>query len=172
MARLRKASPVADRSSDESEFSQTERGAAKDGAKKDATAKLRTSPRKVKPMSYRVEEHSASDESACELSPMIQPKTPTQQRRRQIRLIPLNGNTSVSKKPNTLRLQNTTTAIPIIDKELHRAGLVATSDVEESLWCGSDDLSDGSEEALPSPRKFMHLPPKTIATKTLPNHSR
>jgi len=42
------------------------------------------------------------------------------------------------------------------------------TDVEESVWCGSDISSDTSEDVLPSPRKFINFPSRKPVAKTGP----
>ncbi|RMZ06330.1 hypothetical protein D0862_04663 [Hortaea werneckii] len=39
------------------------------------------------------------------------------------------------------------------------------SDFEESVWCGSDGDSYDSDDELPSPSKFINLPPKALPQK-------
>ncbi|KAK5126301.1 hypothetical protein LTR85_010537 [Meristemomyces frigidus] len=39
---------------------------------------------------------------------------------------------------------------------------VHETDIEESVWCGSDRVADSSEDELPSPSKFIKCPPRKL----------
>lgn len=159
------------------------------------TSKLRTSPRKRAAKSYVDSDILQDDsESDIDLSKLVV-KLPTESARakRQIKLAPLKASESFSelrqkiaspessrrrplkdvsgngKEPAKLELPklNAFTSRPslkpsvVVDEDREEE-----AEVEESVWCGSDANSSGSEDELPSPRKLW--PAKRMNGSSVP----
>ncbi|KAK0936732.1 hypothetical protein LTR48_005457 [Friedmanniomyces endolithicus] len=73
----------------------------------------------------------------------------------------------------TTAYRATTPSLKIDSKRLVET--TVQTDVEESVWCGSDTSSDASsdtsEDVLPSPRKFINFPSRKPLAKTAPESS-
>lgn len=144
---------------------------------------IRSSPRKKTTTSYQV---GAECEDARPETSALVPKVaqPGRQRSKQIRLAPL-GSTQYARAPLALDLslqprrnRRLPEAVSLPSKEEPTRGRAAVPppsppspvsevakevsevDVEESVWCGSEGISDSSDDELPSPSKFITLPPR------------
>ena len=140
----------------------------------------RTSPRKTAVKSYG--DDCGDSEAECRQSSIIlQPKTTPKKTgtSRQIRLVPLQGvlaSTALKpslrpeaipsvkldspRKPKKVPLQTASAKLPQADVA-ESSDSMPEVDAEESIWCGSNDSEDDSEDELPSPRKFLSIPRKT-----------
>ena len=164
------------------------------------TSKLRTSPRKRAARSYVDSDIVQDDsESDFDLSKLVV-KLPTDSARakRQIKLAPLKASESFSElrqkivSPESSRRrplkdvsgngkEAAKLALPKLNAFASRPSLKPSvvvdedreeeAEIEESVWCGSDANSSGSEDELPSPRKLwpakhMNAPsaPKTASS--------
>lgn len=178
MARLRRESPVGRESGDDIEAASTTRTKTTN-----TTSRLRTSPRKQASKSYVDSDIFQDDsESDIDLSKLVV-KVPTDSARakRQIKLAPLKASESFSELRQKIASPESSRRRPLKDvsgngKEpaklaLPRLNAFASrpslkpsivvdddreeeAEVEESVWCGSDANSSGSEDELPSPRKL------------------
>lgn len=148
------------------------------------TSRLRTSPRKRATKSYVDSDIFEDDsESDIDLSKLVV-KVPTDSARakRQIKLAPLKASESFSELRQKIASPESSRRRPLKDvsgngKEGGKLGapprlnafasrpslkpsVVVDEDreeeaeIEESVWCGSDANSSGSEDELPSPRKL------------------
>lgn len=194
MARLRRESPVGKDSGDDIEASTTRTKTT------NTSSRLRTSPRKKAAKSYVDTDIFQDDsESDIDLSKLVV-KVPTDSARakRQIKLAPLKAQESFSELRQKIASPESSRRRPLKDvsgngKKSAKLGVpprlnafasrpslkpsVVVDDdreeeaeIEESVWCGSDANSSGSEDELPSPRKLwpgkgMNAPlPKTASS--------
>ena len=176
MARLRRASPVANGSDNES---------GKTTQTTNTTARLRTSPRKRTQKSYTDSDFfkGESDNSDDEDVSNLVAKVPTESlpKKRQIKLAPLKASGSSNElqqrvvSPERIRRRplkdmgkdlpmfalptstsNPFTSIPSLAPTVAAEDQQEEADIEESVWCGSDSGTSGSqsEDELPSVRKL------------------
>ena len=177
MARLRRESPVGKDSGDDIEAATTRTKTT------NTSSRLRTSPRKRAAKSYVDSDIFQDDsESDIDLSKLVV-KVPTDSARakRQIKLAPLKASESLSElrqkiaSPESSRRrplkdvsgngkESAKLALPRLNAFASRPSLKPSivvdedreeeAEIEESVWCGSDANSSGSEDELPSPRKL------------------
>jgi predicted SprT family Zn-dependent metalloprotease len=191
MARLRRESPIGQDSGDDVEATKTT----------NTTAKLRTSPRKKAQKSYVdnniFQDDTESDNNNSKL--VIKAPTDSARAKRQIKLAPLKASESFSELRGKIVSPESSRRRPLKDlsgngKESAKLGLpklnafasrpslkppVVVDDeqeeeaeIEESVWCGSDAGSSGSDDELPSPRKLwpgkrLNAPPPKTASSSL-----
>ena len=189
MARLSRESPSGEgHATTDATFTRSESSQARNGASKPSQAsgkaRVRTSPRKKLPALYREavgsdSERGDNDDNENErLVPKVQ-QSP--QRRKQIRLAPLQGfSSSASLQPIPIdptspridrqRVKNaereasnsSLSSQPrentIEPQKLELGDTVVEYEVEESVWCESSNSSDSDDDNLPSPRTFLRFP--------------
>ncbi|KAI7509402.1 hypothetical protein KC347_g5278 [Hortaea werneckii] len=59
--------------------------------------------------------------------------------------------------------------VPQLDDQEAENPEDSESEFEESVWCGSDGDSYNSDDELPSPSKFINIPPKALPQKPVQN---
>ncbi|KAM0710399.1 hypothetical protein Q7P35_002761 [Cladosporium inversicolor] len=189
MARLRRESPVGKDSGDDIDATTTRTRTT------NTTSRLRTSPRKRAAKSYLDSDNFQDDsESDIDLSKLVV-KVPTDSARakRQIKLAPLKASESLSELRQKIASPESSRRRPLkdvsgngkkpVELALPRLNAFASrpslkpsvvvdddreeeAEIEESVWCGSDANSSGSEDELPSPRKLW--PGKRLNASSAP----
>ncbi|KAI7330531.1 hypothetical protein KC315_g5635 [Hortaea werneckii] len=157
---------------------------------------VRRSPRKKAVATYK--ETIQLDEDTKFESRSLTPKLPSGKKtnRKQVQLAPLGGRqdsmaalqiqddhelrsrrTGPSKLPNIPRLKPSLpkpvpvkpSPAPQLDESEAESPEDSESEFEERVWCGSDGDTFNSEDELPSPDKFISLPPKPIPQRPAQN---
>ncbi|KAK0271238.1 hypothetical protein LTR35_013554 [Friedmanniomyces endolithicus] len=149
----------------------------------------RKSPRKKSAKTYAEHEDTVSDQTSIQPILLVtQDVAGATKPKKQVRLSPLKNLRDMSDltskllgatlldNPGPRKVRSTakattsyraTTSSHQIDSKRLVETTVQT-DVEESVWCGSDTSSDTSEDVLPSPRKFINFPSRKPPAKTGP----
>ncbi|RMZ03031.1 hypothetical protein D0862_05810 [Hortaea werneckii] len=157
---------------------------------------VRRSPRKKAVATYK-EPIQLDDDTEFE-SRSLTPKLPSGKKtnRKQVQLAPLgrtqnamaalqiqddqelrSRRTGPNRLPNIPKLKPAVSKpvpvkplpVPQLDNQEAESSEDSESEFEESVWCGSDGDSYNSDDELPSPSKFINLPPKPLPQKPVQN---
>ncbi|KAK0868918.1 hypothetical protein LTS02_003313 [Friedmanniomyces endolithicus] len=190
MARLRRES-IDSRGEDESDYpaSRVDQGII--DLQPDAK-KTRRSPRKKLTKTYVEHQDTTSDQTSIKPRLLVaQDVTGAAKPKKQVRLSPLKNLRDMSdltsqllgatllddpgpRKVRSTAKATTASRATTPSHQIDGKRLVETTvqtDVEESVWCGSDASSDTSDDVLPSPRKFINFPSRKPLAKTAPESS-
>ncbi|OTA40020.1 hypothetical protein BTJ68_00241 [Hortaea werneckii EXF-2000] len=191
MARLRKASCESFRECDSGSEE-----LAPESTCRSQHQSVRRSPRKKAPTKYKepIQLDDEDEYDSRSLTPKLQPGK--KRNRKHVQLAPLgrtqnamaalqvqddqeirSRRTGSKQLPNIFKLKPTLSKpvpvkpspIPQLDDPEAESPEDSESEFEESVWCGSDGDSYNSDDELPSPSKFINLPPKPLPQKPVQN---